>query len=172
MRPILAGLFALSAVPAFAWNALGHKVIAEIAWRQLESAERQTIVDTLHRHPRFDQDFAGRMTDDILRADKATQDRWIFQHAATWPDLARGLPPGEREKYDHPTWHYVNFPLFLDDSDRIALEPRLTINVSAQHPTSIPPERYNVLQAIAHARATLESRVGLETKAVALSSCG
>jgi hypothetical protein len=44
------------------------------------------------RHPRFDADFAGKMTDDVLKADKATQDRWIFQHAAYWPDIARGLP--------------------------------------------------------------------------------
>jgi hypothetical protein len=60
--------------PAFAWNALGHKVIAEIAWRELTPEHQQAIVDTLRRHPRFDADFAGRMPDDVLAADKATQD--------------------------------------------------------------------------------------------------
>ena len=43
----------------YAWNALGHKVVAEIAWRQLEPKQRQSIVDTLRRHPRFDADFAA-----------------------------------------------------------------------------------------------------------------
>jgi hypothetical protein len=32
------------------------------------------------------------MTDDVLRGDKGAEDHWIFQHAATWPDIARGLP--------------------------------------------------------------------------------
>jgi hypothetical protein len=43
--------------PAAAWNSLGHKVVAEIAWQQLDPATRQAIVDTLRRHPRFDTDF-------------------------------------------------------------------------------------------------------------------
>lgn len=74
-----------NAVPDFAWNALGHKVVAEIAWRQLDPATRQSIVETLRRHPRYDADFAANMTDDVLRGDKAAEDQWIFQHAATWP---------------------------------------------------------------------------------------
>jgi rRNA maturation endonuclease Nob1 len=30
---------------AFVWNSLGHKVVAEIAWQQLEPAQCQSIVD-------------------------------------------------------------------------------------------------------------------------------
>jgi hypothetical protein len=52
------------------WNALGHKVVAEIAWRELDPATRQSTVETLRRHPRFDDDFAAKMTDDVLRATK------------------------------------------------------------------------------------------------------
>jgi hypothetical protein len=48
------------ALSAAAWNALGHKVVAEIAWRQLSPEQRNTIVETLRRHPRFDADFAGK----------------------------------------------------------------------------------------------------------------
>ena len=148
-----------------AWNALGHKVVAEIAWRELTPEHRQLIVDTLRRHPRFDADFAGKMTDDVLRADKATQDHWIFQHAATWPDLARGLPAGARGKYDRPPWHYINLPLYLDASDRRDLAPKLTVNLAAE--PADDPRGYNVLQAIAHSRAALVSKVGPEAKAVA-----
>jgi hypothetical protein len=80
---IVALLVAAGAVsPTLAYNALGHKVVAEIAWRELDPAARQNILDTLRRHPRFDLDFTERMTDDVWRADTATQDRWIFQHAA------------------------------------------------------------------------------------------
>ena len=153
--------------PALAWNSLGHKVVCEIAWRQLEPATRQSIVDTLRRHPRFDLDFAEQMTDDVLRADKATQDRWIFQHAGTWPDIARGLPKGELEKYNRPTWHYVTNPLFLDSSDRDSLLQTLRINNSANYPTDIAPDEYNAYQAIAYCREVVASKAGRDVKAIA-----
>src|SRR3954452_9058931 len=76
-------------VQALAWNSLGHKAVAEIAWRQLDPGQRQAIVDTLRRHPRFDVDFQAKMEDSAAKGDKATQDHWIFQHAATWPDENR-----------------------------------------------------------------------------------
>jgi hypothetical protein len=43
---------------ACGFNALGHKVVTEIAWRQLDDETRAEIVRTLRRHPRFDEDFA------------------------------------------------------------------------------------------------------------------
>jgi hypothetical protein len=52
------------------------------------------------------------------------QDHWIFQQAATWPDLIRG-----NRDYDQPTWHYVNFPLFLN------VERRISVNLSNDYPT-------------------------------------
>jgi hypothetical protein len=86
-RILIATLFAVSFVPqAHAWNSLGHKVVAEIAWQQLDPATRQSIVDVLRRHPRFDADFAGKMEDNAQTASKLVQDHWIFQNAATWPD--------------------------------------------------------------------------------------
>lgn len=167
LRMVLSTLVLFWADAAQAFNALGHKVVAEIAWRQLEPTDRQQIVAVLRRHPRFDADFAAKMTDDVLRGDKAVQDRWIFQQAATWPDLARRFPAGERKKYNRPTWHYVNFPLFLDPSDRRALAPTLPVIVSAMYPTAIDTDDYNVLQAIAYSRAAIDSRAGADVKAVA-----
>ncbi len=72
VRIALSLLFALAPSPALAWNALGHKVIAEIAWQQLEPAARRSIVDTLRRHPRFDDDFAKRMPAEVEGADQST----------------------------------------------------------------------------------------------------
>jgi hypothetical protein len=165
-RLLLAITVSLAGAPAFAWNALGHKTIAEIAWRQLEPADRQAIVDILRRHPRFDADFAGKMTDDVLAADKATQDRWIFQHAAYWPDIARGLPKGERGKYDRPVWHYINFPLYLNPGDQTALG-KLKVNLAVDYTLNEDPKQFNVLQAIKYSRAALRGRAGAETKALA-----
>ena len=140
----------VAAVPttAKAWNALGHKVIADIAWQQLEPSERKRIVDDLRRHPRFGEDFAQRVT-----ADVTDDGRWIFQHAATWPDIARNIR-GDDRKWDRATWHYVNLPLFLNG------KRELTVNTSMEYPSVL---EYNVGQATKHCLAVLrESQSGPE----------
>jgi hypothetical protein len=148
--------------PAQAWNSLGHKTVAEIAWRQLDSATRQQIVDTLRRHPRFDTDFVAKMDDDAVKGDKATQDHWIFQQAATWPDIIR-----KNKTYDRPEWHYIDIPQFLDPSDQMAFDKRLPVNVSTEYPGNTPRDKYNVVQAIAYCRETLKGKAGADVKAVA-----
>ena len=45
----------------------------------------------------------------------------MFQHASTWPDIARNIRGSARSQFDHPTWHYVNGPVYLDPADRKAL---------------------------------------------------
>src|SRR5688572_19032581 len=90
-------VIAFAALPVHAFNALGHKTIAALAWDELPPATRAHIVATLRRHPRFDDDFSRRQPAGLAEAD---EDEWIFQHAATWPDLARGLPGEARKTYD------------------------------------------------------------------------
>ncbi len=144
----------------FAWNSLGHEIVAEIAWRQLDPKIQQSAVETLRRHPRFDNDFASKMED--AGSDKETQDRWIFQHAATWPDQIR-----KNKEYDRPSWHYIDLPIFLDQGERVDLG-KLPVNILADYPTKLPIDKYNILQAMAHCRAALKSKAGPEVKAVAL----
>ena len=88
---LAAVILALVASQALAWNALGHRVVAEIAWQQLSPERRQEIVDTLKHHPRFAEDFIAKMPRDVAAGDEAKQDRWIFWQAAVWPDIARNL---------------------------------------------------------------------------------
>ena len=156
---LLLALCGLAAsTPALAWNGLGHKVIAEIAWRQLDEATRQQIVDTLRRHPRFAEDFEKKMPADVATADKAVQDHWVFQQAATWPDIAR------KTDYDRPSWHYINVPLFLDG------ERPVKFNLSMDYPTDVEQENYNVAQATKHCLAVLADReAAADAKALAYS---
>jgi hypothetical protein len=157
-----ATLIGVVSCPAFAWNSLGHKVVAEIAWQQLEPEQRQKIIDLLRRHPRFDTDFAAKMEDASQSGDKATQDHWIFQHAATWPDVIR-----KNKDFDRPTWHYIDLPIYLNDSDQKAFAGRLPVNISADYPTKLRNEQYNVLQAFAYCKATLRSNAAPGVKAIA-----
>ena len=148
MRTVILLLVALLPSPALAWNALGHKVVAEIAWQQLDGPTRQRIVDTIRRHPAFAKDFAPDMP-------AVDTDRWIFQHAATWPDVARDGP------YDRPTWHYINSPVFLDGTRRVGA------NLSPD-PGKSAPEKYNCIQATKHCLATIKDRgAGADAKALA-----
>jgi hypothetical protein len=152
----------LVACQAFAWNSLGHKVVAEIAWQQLDPATRQTIVDVLRRHPTFAKDFQAKMDADAVAGDKATQGHWIFLQAATWPDIIR-----KQKEYDQPNWHYIDLPQYLDLADKEALGRRLPVNISTDYPTQIATAKMNVVQAIGYCRAALKSKAGPDIKAQA-----
>jgi hypothetical protein len=161
-RPIAVALLLVLCValasPVFAWNGLGHKVVAEIAWQQLDRPTRQQIVDTVRRHPRFAEDFEKKMSADVATADKAVQDHWVFQQAATWPDIAR------KTDYDRPSWHFINVPLFLDG------ERPVKFNLSMDYPTDVEQENYSVAQATKHRRVVLADReAGADAKALAYS---
>ena len=149
-------LLAFAASPTFAWNGLGHKVIADIAWQEISEERRARIVAILRRHPRFDDDFAKRMPAD------AVEDRWIFQQAATWPDLARSLPGDSRKLYDQPTWHYVNFPLFISPE-----RPLPHVNLSLDYPRGVSKTKWNVGQAIVYCEAAVKSNAEPRVKALA-----
>lgn len=132
----------------FAWNSTGHRVIAYITYDQLEPSVRQAMVDLLKKHPRFEKDFQNKMPDVIKERDSATQNRWIFMHAATWPDIARGFNEANREKYHNGTWHYINKPLYLDSASEQALSSNLPVNLSTDSEDGTEVQKFNVLQAL------------------------
>jgi hypothetical protein len=154
----LLALLCLCVTPISAWNGLGHKVVAEIAWQQLDAPARQQIVDALRRHPRFAEDFEKKMPDDVATADQSVQDHWVFQQAATWPDMAR------KTQYDQPTWHYINVPLFLDG------ERRVPFNLSTDYPTKTMQNNGNIVQATKHCLALIaDPAASIDARALAYS---
>jgi hypothetical protein len=138
--------------PIYGFNALAHKVTADIAWQRLDEPTRKAIVDTLRRHPRFDKDFAQKMPSD---ADEA---RWVFWQASTWPDLVRS---GDGRAYSHDTWHWVNFPL-----DPSATRPS-SLNLAKGLPSGTPASRWNIDQAIHYSLAVVVSDAPPAEKALA-----
>jgi hypothetical protein len=93
-------LLVILPTPAFAWNEKGHMVTARLAWRQLTEAQRAQVVAVLKKHPHYQEYLAAR------RPDGFSEDEWVFMRAATWADWVRG-----RQQFDHPTWHYINYPI-------------------------------------------------------------
>jgi hypothetical protein len=96
----------LRAGAALAWNASGHMQIALVAYAALPTEVATRLAALLRQHPRFEQDFAPQLPREL--SSDAERDRWIFAHAAVWPDLVRDMPG-----LSHPTWHYVNLELRL-----------------------------------------------------------
>lgn len=105
--------FACTPLPAHAWNAAGHHLVAGIAWQKIAPETRRQIGEMLVRHPDYDR-----------WAEKAasTDPRDIFAEASTWPDNIRHDPrfydekreaptppiPGLPDTARHKTWHYVD----------------------------------------------------------------
>ena len=111
---VLAMLFAL---PCWAWNAAGHRLISLMAWEGLHAATRSEVSRLLRGHPDYEHW--------VINAAPGDHDRRAFIETSLWADLIRkdnrfyshgreeptptliGFPDMKR----HADWHYVNYRL-------------------------------------------------------------
>lgn len=141
--------------------------IAILTWERLPKVSRLQFARLLRSHPRFAEDFEGRMPKAVQGGSSAERDKWLFAHASTWPDIARGQPA-----YHRPTWHYVNVPLFATDAARLGMEAAVLkrVNTGGDLPASPRESQLNVTQAIGLNRARLgDASISAGERAVALS---
>src|ERR1700722_18174634 len=117
---VTAALFDFCSV-AFAWSGPGHELIAAEAFRDLSPALQAKATEILKSHPDY-----AKWTNSYQPGglDLPT---FIFMRASTWPDeIRRG--GGADTKYDHPHWHYVDWPRRSPDFP-LGQEPNPTHNV-------------------------------------------
>jgi hypothetical protein len=105
-RTTLASLVLLTwqTASAFAWNFAGHQVSGAIAYQVLQKESPGTVakvVAVLKQLPDFEKTW-GKKLEAVPEADR---DELLFMLATRWADDIRGQP-----KFDHPKWHYINFP--------------------------------------------------------------
>jgi hypothetical protein len=86
---------------AQAWNNVGHRTIAELAWRKLSSEERRAATALLKQHPHY-RDF---LIADVPKGVSA--DEWAFLTAAIWPDWVRPGPKDQPAKLESVTKYNV-----------------------------------------------------------------
>jgi hypothetical protein len=158
---------------AQAWNSPGHKIIALIAYEHLDDATRAKAIELLRAHPRFHDHFESFMPKEISRGDARDQDRWIFAHAATWPDLVRtskgAVNRQDVSEYSRPWWHFINEPVFLNDDERRQLEREIKVNRRRDPPQSDDDEFMNIVQAIKNsARIVRDTSAAKEKRSVHL----
>ena len=120
----LFSLFLLN-VPARAWDATGHSIIAVIAYDRLTPKVRARVDDLLRKHP----DYETILTRGAPK-DPAGRVRFAFMTAAVWPDIIKGdrrfyddtrkdavptaLLPGFPDMLRHMNWHYYDTPYAPD----------------------------------------------------------
>src|SRR5262249_44927339 len=104
------------ATPAFGWNEKGHRVTARLAWRQLNEEQRGKVLALLKKHPHYEEYLITKKPEGF------SEDEWAFLRAATRADWVRSH---HREQFDHPTWHYITYPIVPAGSavDAAAHEP-------------------------------------------------
>ncbi len=130
MRLAALVLIICSALPA--WNSVGHKAIAGMAYDLLHEKARARVDELIRRHPDF-----ALLTEGAPAAEKERL-RYAFMKAAVWPDVIKGDPrfyddgkrdavatanqPGFPEMKQHRDWHYINVPFSTDGTETV--EPR------------------------------------------------
>lgn len=87
---LLLSLTILTFAPAArGWNHVGHRAVAEVAWRQLNSGQRRAASALLKHHPHYQEMLARDLPKGV------SQDEWVFLSAAVWPDWVRPAKSGQ-----------------------------------------------------------------------------
>ncbi len=120
----------MAPVPAWSWNAAGHRLIASIAWEQLNAQARAETLRLLRMHPDHERW--------MQHGGHEQGEQTAFIEASTWPDdirqdtrfydaeseQATAIQAGFPDMRRHRSWHYVNRP-FADTSAQPVLSGEL-----------------------------------------------
>lgn len=119
-----------------------------LAYKELKASHSQAvpqIIALLKEHPEYPK-WQEQIQAQGLPPDSA--EMYLFALAARWADDTRG------SDFDHPVWHYINFPV-VSKTDADKLSPP-------------PPANENILTAYTNNLAVLSSNAPASDKAVAL----
>lgn len=101
-------IFNLPFHTAMAWDSVGHRLSAAVAMEFLSDDRKAQLLTILEQHPRFEEDFLAQIPGFIDTRNDEQMAVWLLAQAAYWPDIARGLAAGEAQKYNRPSWHYID----------------------------------------------------------------
>ena len=104
--PFILSLFVMTfAMPAFAWNDVGHKITAYIAWQRMSPAARENVIRILRKAP--EDSMLGAYFEDYGPESEATRELEYFMFVSSWADVVRSRDfPNRYKKYHKGNWHY------------------------------------------------------------------
>ena len=95
----------LAGLPAFAWDDVGHKITAYIAWQRMSPIARENVIRILRAAPEDSQLATFYMTNGP--EPEEVRKREFFELVATWADIVRDRAFETRNrKYHKSNWHY------------------------------------------------------------------
>ena len=148
---------------SLAWNTTGHQIVAAITWDLLDQKQQNYWVDILKHHPRFVKDFKNNIPQ-YVKFNPKSYTEWIFRQASVWPDFPRRFQHNQQEKYHHGSWHYINYPIYLDEEVNTKF-----LNLKTDFKQK-PHDNLNIIQALKANLATLSKQgASKKEKALALS---
>jgi hypothetical protein len=119
-------LFVALCTPAAAWNGVGHRAVAGVAYEKLTPQARARVDQMLRQFPDYDL----LVKESSAPAEPRARARAVFMMAAYWADIIKGDPryynEARRDEVPTPTlpgfpdmkrrqnWHYVNIPITFD----------------------------------------------------------
>ena len=98
---------------ALAWSGPGHAAVAAMAYRELSANTtlRDNLVNVLRSHPKFNSWKAQYNSNKHNFPAELDLGMFLFIRASTWPDEIRGTTVPALQHFDHPDWHFVDYPL-------------------------------------------------------------
>lgn len=110
---LMAVLSVVFALPAMAWDDVGHKITGYIAWQRMSPAARERVIKILRAAPE-DSHLSAYYQLYGVRPD-ADKQLDYFMLVPTWADIVRDRAfPVRYEKYHKGEWHYTS--VFWRDS--------------------------------------------------------
>ena len=167
-------LLLIFAAPTHAWDRVGHKITSAIALHFLSEEKRDTLIEILTLHPRYQEDFLNQIPEFIDQSDKQELSSWLLGQAAYWPDIARGLPGTVRSRFNRPAWHFTDGAWLrgaAQTQGNVYLDRSASPAIAGEAPTSILSESqvHNVITAIDfNTRVLLDQQELATARAIAL----
>lgn len=145
----------LAVIPARAWDDVGHKTIAYIAWQKMTPAARAKAIAILRGAPEDAQLATFFM---MTARDQSAREQDFFMIASTWADIVRDRDFKTRyKKYHHGPWHYLD--TFWRD-----------VNGTPQLVTGMDEDKENAVERLFYFDKTLRNAsASNEDKALALA---
>lgn len=104
---LLLVLLVSAALPAMAWDDVGHKITAYIAWQRMSPAARANVIKILRAAPEDSQLATFYLS--FGAEPEETRKREYFMLVATWADIIRDRAFATRyRKFHKGTWHYAD----------------------------------------------------------------
>jgi hypothetical protein len=142
-KAIVTILLAAAASPVLlAWNHVGHKAVAGLAYKRLTKKARARLDALIRAHPDY-----ARLTEGGP-SDKKGRARYAFMQAAYWPDTIKGdlrfydeakqdavptpIQPGFADMKQRRNWHYINVA-FSNDGTPVPEPPPVNVLAQLKH---------------------------------------